>query len=142
MPTAVAIDSVTTADAAPAVAPHRISNKATKDTATVAFTPTHDGAYYPKAELVPPWTPGVAAVMLAYMVREGGISPYTGTLLGRKGLVCSELEPCSDSLPCTDWTSPSGTQLTEPVTYAETGGPADGAQTVNVYVCTDRQGWA
>lgn len=145
MPTTVTIDSVTTADRAPTVAPHTISNKATKDTATALFTPTHDGTYLPKPELVPPWTPGVAGIMLAYMVREGGSTPYTGTIVGRKGLVCSESEPCSDTtapLLCTDWTSPSGTQLSEAVTYAETGGPADGSQTINVYVCTDRQGWA
>jgi hypothetical protein len=142
VPTTVAIDSVITADAAPAVAPHRISNKATKDTATVKFTPTHDGAYYPKNELIPPWTPGVAGVMLAYVVRDGGNSPYTGTVVGRRGLVCDELEPCSEALPCSDWESPSGTQLVEDVTYTETGGPADGPQTVNVYVCTDRQGWS
>jgi hypothetical protein len=141
--TTITIDSVTTTDAAPTTAPHKISNKATKDTATLRFTPTHDGVYLAKPELVPPWTPGVAAVMLAYMVREGGSTPYTGTVVGRKGLVCSESEPCSDStLACTDWTSPSGTQLTEGITYGETGGPADGAQTINVYVCTDRQGWA
>jgi hypothetical protein len=105
-----------------AVAPHRISNKATKDTATVKFTPTHDGAYYPKNELIPPWTPGVAGVMLAYVVRDGGNSPYTGTVVGRRGLVCDELEPCSEALPCSDWESPSGTQLVEDVTYTETGG--------------------
>jgi hypothetical protein len=142
MATTVTIDSVTTGDVAPTAAPHKISNKATKDTATVKFTPTHNGVYFAAPELVTPWTPGVASKMLAYMVREGGASVYTGTLVGRKGLVCSESEPCSSTLACTDWESPSGTQLTEDITYSETGGPADGGQTINVYVCTDKQGWS
>lgn len=143
MPTTVSGIAVTTGDAVPTTAPHRISNKASKDTATFVFTPTHDGAYYPQAELIPPWTPGVAAAIIAIIIRDGGTTPYTGTLVGRKGLVCNELEPCSDaSLPCSDMASPSGTQLSEDVTYAETGGPADGNQTVNIWVCTDRQGWS
>lgn len=142
MPTAVSGIAVTTADAVPAVAPHRISNKASKDSAGFVFTPTHDGAYYPKAELIPPWTPGVAAAIIAIIIRDGGTTPYTGTLVGRKGLVCSELEPCSEALPCSDFSSPSGTQLSEDVTYAETGGPADSTRTVNIWVCTDRQGWS
>jgi hypothetical protein len=141
--TTITIDSVTTGDVAPTTAPHKISNKATKDTATAKFTPTHDGVYVAAPELVTPWTPGVAAKILAYMVREGGSSAYTGTLVGRKGLVCSESEPCSDTtLACTDWDSPSGTQLTEDVTYTETGAPADSTQRMTVYVCTDRQGWS
>jgi hypothetical protein len=133
---------VTTADGSDD-APHKISNKTGKSTATFLFTPVHDGVYVAAPELVTPWTPGVASTILAYMAREGGSSAYTGTIVGRKGLVCSESEPCSDStLACTDWESPSGTQLTEDVTYTETGAPADSTQRITVYVCTDRQGWS
>lgn len=142
MATSVSIDSLVTEDVAPAAAPYRISNKGGKDHADFAFTPTHDGAYVPCPELIPPWTPGVPAPILAVKAMEGGASPYTGTVVGRFGLVCSDLEPCSDSLPCSDWESPSGVQLTEDVTYAETGAPADGPQQINVWVCTDRQGWS
>lgn len=142
MPTATTI-GVTTADAAPAVAPHRISNKTGKTTATLAITPTHDGVYLVGPELVPPWTPGAAAAIIALIIRLGGTTPYTGTLVGRKGLVCNELEPCSDaSLACSDFSSASGVAIAEDVTYTETGGPADGSQTVNVWVCTDGQGWS
>jgi hypothetical protein len=126
--TTVTIDSVTTADAAPTTAPHKISNKATKDTATLKFTPTQSGG----------------GAVKAYMVREGGATPYTGTLLGRKGLVCSDSETCSDTDPnkrCTEATTASGAQITEPITYSETGGPADGPQTVNVYVSAGTDGW-
>jgi hypothetical protein len=126
--TTVTIDSVTTGDAAPTTAPHRISNKATKDTATLKFTPTQSGG----------------GAVKAYMVREGGATPYTGTLLGRRGLVCSDSETCSDTDPnkrCTEATTASGAQITETITYAETGGPADGAQTVNVYASAGTDGW-
>jgi hypothetical protein len=113
----VTIDSVTTGDAAPTVAPHRISNKSGKDTATIKFTV-------------------INTRISAYMIRMGGSTAYTGTLLARKGFVCSESEPCSDTDPdkvCTDLNISSGTQVTETITYAKTGAPADGDQTVNVW---------
>lgn len=128
MATTVTIDSVTTGDAVPTAAPHKISNKATKDTATLKFTPVQSGG----------------GAVKAYMVREGHITPYTGTLLGRRGLVCSDSETCSDTdadKRCTEATTPSGAQITETITYAETGAPADGAQTVNVYVSAGTDGW-
>lgn len=118
---AVTIDSVTTGDAAATTAPHKISNKTGKSTATVRFTPS-------------------GGAINAYMVRLGHITPYTGTLLGRQGLVCDEREPCSASLACSDYSSPSGTQIAEDITYAETGGPADGDLLVNVYV-SQAGGW-
>jgi hypothetical protein len=142
VPTSVSIDSLATEDVTPAAAPYRISDKPGKDHADFAFTPTHDGHYVPCAQLIPPFTPGVPAPILAVKVMEGGVDPYTGTEVGRLGLVCSDSEPCSDSLPCSGWESPSGTQLAEDVTYPETGAPADGSQTINVWVCTDRQGWS
>lgn len=145
MPTTVTIDQVTTGDAAPVVAPHRISNKATKDTASVTFTPTHDGVLYPSDVLIPgdDLILGAAQKILAVRVTDGGgISPYTGTLVGRKGLLATDQIACSESLACTDWESPSGTQLSEDVTYAETGAPADGPQAIYVWVNTNKQGWS
>jgi hypothetical protein len=58
--------------------------------------------------------------------------------------VCSDSEPCSDTdanKRCTEATTASGAQITETITYAETGGPADGGQTVNVYVSAGTDGW-
>lgn len=125
MPTTTTI-GVTTADAAPAVAPHKISNKTGKSTATLVITPTSS----------------VGRAINAIRVRLGGSTAYTGTLVGGKGLVSSDSEPCAEALACTDWSSASGAAIAEDVTYAETGGPADGAQTVNVWVATDQEGWA
>jgi hypothetical protein len=143
MPTVVTINSVTTGDAAPSTAPHRISAKPSKDTATFTFTPVHDGQAIPSESLIPPFTPGQPRPTIAVMIRDGGATPYSGTLVGRKGLVCSESEPCSESLACSDWESPSGTQLSEDVTYAEEGAtPAEGAHTVNVWTNTYGEGWA
>lgn len=140
--TTTATIAVTTADAAPAAAPHRISNKAGKDSAALSITPTHDGVYMPGDTLIPPFTPGSAAPIIALRIMEGGTTPYTGTLVGRKGLVCDELEPCSESLACSDFSSASGAAITEDVTYAETGAPADSTQTINAWLCTDKQGWS
>lgn len=145
MPTAISIDSLVTEDVAPAAAPYRISAKAGKDHADFAVTATHDGVYYPCAQLVPPFTPGLAAPIIALRITDGGTDPYSGTVLAREGLVCSDSEPCSDSLPCSDWEVASGTQLVESVTYAEeaaAGTPTEGDHTINVWVCTDRQGWS
>lgn len=113
----VRVDSVTTADAVPTSAPHKISSKAGKSSATVAFTV-------------------INTRISAYMIRMGGSTAYTGTLLVRKGFVCSDGDPCSDTDPdkvCTDIDFPKDSQVTETITYAETGGPADGDQTINVW---------
>lgn len=143
MPTTNVIDGVTTGDAAPAAAPHRISARPTKDTATFTFTPTHDGVLYPSDFLFPgDWYPGEVQDIIAVSIREGGISAYSGTEVGRKGLLCSPNRVCSPSLKCSSWRSPSGTQLAEDVKYAETGAPADGDQTINVWVNTENEGWS
>lgn len=164
MPTTVSIDSVTTEDAAPTTAPNRISAKAGKNTATVKFTPTHDGNFIPKNELIPQgdalrpserlnpseslvpydgWYPGRQQPTIAVRIEEGGAAVGTGRLMDRFGLVCSDaFEVCSDSLPCSDFSSPSGTQLQKVLTYAETGAPADGDEQINIYVNTEMQGWS
>lgn len=164
MPTTTSIDSVTTEDAAPTTAPHKISAISGKDTATVKLTPTHDGNLVPCAELIPsegalvpserltpdealaPYDgiyPGRVQPMIGVRVEEGGSAVGTGTLMDYVGAPCSDtLLACSDSRPCTDWSSTSGAQLTRILSYAETGGPADGNQTINVYVNTEAQGWS
>jgi hypothetical protein len=144
MPTTITIDSVTTADKAPTVAPHKISNKTGKSTATFLFTPVHNGVYVAAPELVTPWTPGVASEdPRVHGARGWQQRVHRHHRWSQGARVQRESEPCSDStLACTDWDSPSGTQLTGDVTYAETGAPADSTQRITVYVCTDRQGWS
>ena len=53
MPTTVVINSVTTEDAQPNVAPHRISRDPAKDDVTLQFTATNDGQIVPSADLLP-----------------------------------------------------------------------------------------
>lgn len=163
MPTTTSIDSVTTEDAAPTTAPHKISAISGKNTATVKFTPTHDGNLVPCAELTPSAGlvpsehltpdealmpsdgiyPGLVLPMIGVRIEEGGGAVGAGTLMDYVGAPCSDtLLACSDSRPCTDWSSASGVQLTRILSYAETGGPADGNQTINVYVNTEAQGWS
>lgn len=146
MATTVTIDSVTTGDAAPVTAPFRISAKATKSTATVKFTPTHDGLLFPSTALAPEEQEaiipeGPPRKILGYRLRLGGASYATGVDLGHRGEVCGE-EVCSEARVCSEWDSPSGVQLTEVIDYAETGTLADGDYAVNLYVNTDGQGWA
>lgn len=117
----VTIDSVTTGDSAPAAAPHRISGVPTKTDAAILFTPTSE----------------VAATVLGVRITIGGATPYTGKLVGRKGLPCSDQLACGESLGCSDWESPTGVQLSEDVTYAELAGEADGDKTVNVWADID-----
>lgn len=142
MSTVTTIDSVTTEDRTPTAAPFVISAQPGKNHADFTFTPTHDGQHLPGPQLVPPFTPGGAEPIIAVRICDGGTSPYTGKLVGRKGLVCSESEPCSEQLACSDWQSPSGTQLTEDVTYPEEAPASDGSHTINVWVCTNTQGWS
>lgn len=53
MPVTVTIDQVTTEDAQPSVAPHRISNQPGYQQAQVRFTPSHDGQIVPGGALLP-----------------------------------------------------------------------------------------
>lgn len=153
--TTVSVD-VTTGDVAPAVAPHRISGQATKDVATLTITPEASEGLLPSDDLLPeePYLPISDTFYLndstyfsegllpdadetqiaGVRINVGGVSPYTGTLVGRKGLPCSDSLPCSGALPCSDWESTAGTPIAEDVTHAELGGVADGDYTVNVWV--------
>lgn len=118
---AVVVNSVTTGDAVPAVAPHRISALAGKNTATVAFTPTTAGG-----------------PVRAWRVTVGG-NRKTGRLAGNLGCVCG-LDRCGAPrvMPLA---AASGVQRTEVITYVEANdGGADGARTVNVDAMSDA-GW-
>lgn len=149
MPTKVNLDSVATADVAPAVAPHVISNKASKDVAQVGFTVDTKGlqprvglrpgaglkpspsAPFPGSELLPGiFNPGERPVV-AFRVRLGGVSPHTGVLLGGRGTLCGDAL-CGDDFPDA-WFADGPAAVSEAVEYAETGAPADGNQTVNIW---------
>jgi hypothetical protein len=122
------VDSVTTGDAAPTTAPHKISAQGGKDQATVRFTPTNSTGH----------------AITCWRIERGGSAPGTGTMMDMAGFPCSDSIPealCSDSdarALCTDGlASASGTQIAVTVTYVETGSPADGGYTVNVYAGSD-----
>lgn len=118
---AVVVDSVTTADAAPTVAPHRLSAKAGKNQATVKFTPT-----------------AAAGPIRAWRLTVGG-NRKTGRLAGNLGAVCG-LDRCGAPgvMPLA---AASGVQRTEVITFTEASdGGADGGRTVNVDAMSDA-GW-
>jgi hypothetical protein len=117
------IASVTTEDAAPTTAPHKVSLQSGKTNATVAWTPTHP----------------TGQAITCYRIEVGGAAPGTGTILAWGGFPCSDSLPeslCSDSdasVSCTDGLAAvSGVQRSNTVSGASlTGG--DGAKTVNIY---------
>lgn len=121
MSTSVSIDSVTTGDAAPTVAPHRISNKATKNLVTLKFTPTTTNG----------------SAIRAWIVRFGGSTRLNGTRLAGLGMVtgmwlCGVDRPLSIA---------SGFQVTVPELYAQLPSSADGTYRLNVFAMNDAQGW-
>jgi hypothetical protein len=117
VPTSVSIDSVTTEDAAPTAAPHRISNRPSRDTAAVRFTVGGSGS------------------VRAWLARIGGVGLTTGKRVGGQGVICG-VTRCGEAAPLA---RPLG-QIAEDVTYAEAA-DVDGAYTVNVYAATG-DGWA
>lgn len=140
----VSIDSVTTEDAVPVVAPHRISNKPGADVALVAFTPTDDADLYPSDYLLPsddllPDTLAGAGTVGFWSLRLGGSSRKTGHFLSGKGMMCG-LSFCGLMGPLK---ADANVQYEEDITYPETGGPADGDYTVNAYAfSTNETAWA
>lgn len=153
--TAVSVD-VTTGDAAPAAAPHRISGQPSKDEALVTIhTEPNEGLLpgdelpeetdvFPSSTLYPSATlyPGAGGLVpdrdhtqiVGVRVNVGGVSPYTGQLVGQLGLPCSEQLACSEDLPGSDWEAAAGDDIAEDVTFVELGGLADGDYTVNAWV--------
>lgn len=116
--TTVTINSVTTADAAPTAAPHKISNRSGKSTATVRFVVNGTGA------------------VRAWFARLGGVGPSTGVKVGGEGAVCGLAKCGVDKLLA----RPLGVEIVEAVTYGEASPNADGGYTVNVYAYTDDGG--
>jgi hypothetical protein len=120
---AVNIDSVTTADAAATTAPHKISKKATKETATFKFTIT------------------AASTIRAWRARRSPTNRNTGTLLGRRGMVCGSGDRCGTPEAFT-LSMASSTQSTETTNPTELGNPADGAYEVKVFAMSEADGWS
>lgn len=122
MAMAVSIDSVTTADAAPTVAPHKISNKTGKNSVTLKFTPTtSDGS-----------------IIRAWSVRFGGTNRKNGTRLAGLGAVCG-IDVCGPNTRALNM--PSGTQVTVDELYGALPSSADGGYTINVYAMNGVIGW-
>lgn len=111
----LSLDSVTTGDAHPTAAPHRISAHAGKNTASVKFTPSG---------IVRAWR----------LTLDGG--RLAGRVLAKAGAVCG-MERCGDGCEPLAVTG----QITGSVTHASTGPAADGDHTVDVNAITDEDGW-
>lgn len=113
MATTVTLDSVTTADAAPTAAPHRISNKASKNRVTVAFTVAGTG------------------FIRAWLVRFGP----THLKVGGQGMVCG-VARCGAARSL----ARSLGAVSDDVDYPELPSSADGSYAVDVRAATD-DGW-
>jgi hypothetical protein len=118
MPTSVSLDAITTADAAPTAAPHRISDKPGKDAVVVEFTVAGSGA------------------VRAWATKLGGGGLTSGERVGGEGVICG-LTRCGEAAPLARPLGP----IVESLTYADVAPNADGEYTVNVYAATD-DGWA
>lgn len=118
MPTTISIDSVTTEDAQPSVAPHKISRDPAYDDVSVKFTPTHDGDLVPSNDLLPSdgtifpdegyypdegWYPDEGAIVpgwprdiIGWSVRENGSAtdPTSGRVISQNIGRCSSSRVC------------------------------------------------
>jgi hypothetical protein len=172
LPTTISIDSITTEDAAPSAAPHRISSQAGWSTLTVQFTPTHDGAIVPSADLLPTdgtifpdenyypddgWypdegaiEPGVARDIIGWTIRENGSDPTSGRVIAQNVGRCSSARVCGSRAALNNACSreskartPSGQQIATTFAYADANdGGGDGSRNVNVWALTESQGWS
>jgi hypothetical protein len=115
MATVVTLGAITTADAAPTTAPHKISNKATKDAVSIPFTVAGSGA------------------VRAWSVRFGA----TSIKLAGQGMVCGEAR-CGIAQALA---RALGATITATDTYGQLPSSADGSYTVNVRAYSD-DGWA
>lgn len=126
MAISVNIDSVTTADAATTTAPHKISNKASKNSLTFKFTAN------------------AAGPIRAWRARLAPTNRNTGVLLGKRGMVCGSGDRCGEPT-AQSLVMASGTQVSEVATYAEataSGAKADGSYEVKVYAISAEDGWS
>lgn len=122
MATVVTIDQITAPDAVAGTAPHKISNKATKDSLSLKFTPTSSGT------------------IRKWVVREAPSNHNTGTVLGKRGMVCGTGDTCGNA-GSVALAHPSGTQVTEGITYSEANN-VDGDYTVQAYAMSTEEGWS
>lgn len=107
----VVLNSVTTGDAAPTTAPHKISNVSGHDTA------------------VPDFTVSGTTPCQSYRLKSGGTTRLNGTNVGQLGAVCG-MDVCHTSTLPMAATTP--VTFTPTITYASLG--ADGTKTINLYV--------
>lgn len=172
MPTTITIDSVTTEDPQPTVAPHKISASDAWDDVVVKFTATHDGQLVPTDDLVPSdgtiwpdedyfpdegWYPdeganvdGWARDIIGWTIRESSSDPTTGKVIAQNIGRCSNARVCGSRAALNNACGfeskariPSGTQVTVPFTYADANdGGGDGVRDVKVYALTESQGWS
>lgn len=113
----VALDSVETQDAAPFVAPYRISDKAGHDAVEWTFRPCASGV-----GVIDAWRVVLDAPDDSYV-------PASGSLLAHGGAICG-LDTCGHSMPLA---LPQGTAVTVSKTYTDAGAPADGDHPVDTY---------
>lgn len=123
MAISVNIDKVIAPDAVAETAPNKISKKATKNSLTFKFTPTAGGA------------------ILAWRARLAPTNRNTGTLLGKRGMVCGSGDRCGEATAFSV-SIPSGTQITEDATTTEIGEKADGEYEVKVFAMSEPDGWS
>lgn len=123
MAISLTIDSVSTADAVPTTTPFKISKKATKNILTFKFTPTATGP------------------IRAWRARIKPTNRNTGGLVGRRGMYCGGGNRCGEA-SSRAVSIPSGTQITEDVTFAEGEPNADGGYEVKVWAASNEDGWS
>lgn len=119
----VTIDSVKTGDAVPESTPNKISKIATKNSLTFKFTTT------------------ATSVIRAWRARIAPTNRNTGTLVGRRGMVCGSGDRCGTAVSFA-LSMPSGTQVTEDATYTESEPRADGGYEVKVFAVSEADGWS
>ena len=109
----VVLNSVTTTDAAPTTAPHKVSTVSSFNVATPSFT-------------VSSTTP-----VQSYRLMAGGSTRLTGTDVGHRGAVCG-MDVCYTATLPMEAATP--VTFTPAITAASLGAVADGAYTINIYV--------
>lgn len=119
MPAAVV--SITTGDAAPTVAPHKISAQATKDKATVVFESDR--------------------TVSAFRLREGGSDQSTGTLIHRRGRLQCGAFKIGAGKKVSAVTYASGADQTQVIDDSDLSAGADGSRTINIWQHVPNGAW-
>lgn len=161
MTTTITIDTVTTEDAAPIVAPHRVSRVTGFTLAHVLFHGTSDlVAIGPDVDLVPdvptlgpdttleldgqemtdgPVPGDVQAPLLGWAIKLGGADVASGTTLTAKA-ACGAA-PVSPRRVCGAVKIASGIQVAKDVSSTDLNS-GDTSYTINAYMQTQKAGWA